>query len=88
MQALGALPNVSCKVSGLAVARSADLAPFVKRVIDWFGEDRLLFGSDWPVCLLAASYEEIMERFHALTRDLSRTAQARVLGENALTIYR
>jgi hypothetical protein len=37
-----------------------DLRPYVERVADWFGEDRLLFGSDWPVCTLAAPYDEVV----------------------------
>jgi L-fuconolactonase len=82
------LPNACCKVSGLAVARAGELAPFVDRVVRWFGEDRLLFGSDWPVCLLAASYEEILGRFHSVTRELSDTARAKLLGANAERIYR
>lgn len=82
------LPNVSCKVSGLAVASAEVLAPFVDRVVGWFGEDRLLFGSDWPVCLLGASYEEILGRLRAVTRGLPEGARAKLLGENAERVYR
>jgi L-fuconolactonase len=80
--------NVSCKVSGLAVGSAERLAPFVDRIVAAFGEDRLLFGSDWPVCLLAASYDEIMNRLGAVTRELSPAARTKLLGENARRVYR
>jgi L-fuconolactonase len=85
---LAELGNVTCKVSGLAVAPAERLAPFVDRIVAWFGEDRLLFGSDWPVCLLAASYEVIMDRLHAVTRGLPGAARTKLLGENARRVYR
>lgn len=88
MARLGDLPNVSCKVSGLVVGSAEELAPFVDRVVGWFGEDRLLFGSDWPVCLLGASYEEIMGRLRAVANALPASAQAKLLGGNACRVYR
>ena len=45
----------------------ADLQPYVDRVLDVFGPDRLMFGSDWPVCLLAAGYDEVLVAARALT---------------------
>src|ERR1700733_13511624 len=68
MEKLSGPPNVSVKISGMVTEADwdtwsvADLAPFGERVVDWFGTDRLMFGSDWPVCLLAAdSYEEVLD---------------------------
>lgn len=87
MAALAELPNVSCKVSGLVVGTAEALAPFVDRLIDWFGEDRLLFGTDWPVCLLGASYDEIVARFEAVTAGLSEAGRAKAFGENARRVY-
>ena len=81
------LANVSCKVSGLAVGTAGELAPFVERVVGWFGEDRLLFGSDWPVCLLATSYEGILERLAEVTRGLPPRARTKLMGENARRVY-
>jgi L-fuconolactonase len=55
----GALDNVTCKVSGMVTEadwdawRPSDLAPYLAHVLEVFGPGRLLFGSDWPVCLLA-----------------------------------
>jgi L-fuconolactonase len=88
MARLGDLENVSCKVSGLVAGDAEELAPFVERVVGWFGEDRLLFGSDWPVCLLGASYDEIMRRLRVVTATLPELAQAKLLGENARRVYR
>lgn len=63
------LEHVSCKVSGLVTEadwerwRPADLEPYLARAADWFGDERLLFGSDWPVCLLAASYDDVVRAY-------------------------
>jgi L-fuconolactonase len=65
------LEHVACKVSGLVTEadwarwKPADLAPYLERALEWFGEERLLFGSDWPVCTLAASYEEVVRAYDA-----------------------
>jgi L-fuconolactonase len=81
------LDHVSCKVSGLVTEadwrswRRADLAPYVERVVDWFGEDRLLFGSDWPVCTLAASYQSVYETARGLL------PFEKAFGANAVAIY-
>jgi L-fuconolactonase len=88
MAALAELSNVSCKVSGLVVGTAETLSPFVDRLIGWFGDDRLLFGTDWPVCLLGASYDEIVARYEAVTAGLSETGRARAFGENARRVYR
>ncbi len=86
-------PNVLCKVSGMVTEadakawQPADFRPYLDVVFEAFGEDRLMFGSDWPVCLLAADYA----RTFALVRDylapLSAAVQAKVLGENATRFY-
>jgi L-fuconolactonase len=82
------LANVSCKVSGLAVGRAEALSPFVERVMGWFGDDRLVFGSDWPVCLLGASYGETLGRLRAVTHALPAAAVRKLLGDNAVRVYR
>ncbi|HXM57943.1 MAG TPA: amidohydrolase family protein [Candidatus Dormibacteraeota bacterium] len=85
------LANVHCKLSGLVTEanwtgwRTEDLAPYVERVLGWFGAGRVLFGSDWPVCLLAAPYERVLE---ALRELLPGDAVPEVLGENARRVYR
>jgi L-fuconolactonase len=61
------LPNVTCKVSGLVTEadwsswHTDDLTPYIARAVEVFGPDRLMWGSDWPVCTLAASYTEVFE---------------------------
>jgi L-fuconolactonase len=88
------LGNVACKVSGLVTEadwsswRPAHLAPYVETAVKLFGAERLMFGSDWPVCLLACPYKrwvEIVERFLA---QLSADEQARIMGRNAVEAYR
>jgi L-fuconolactonase len=88
MERLAGRPNVRCKVSGLVAGSAELLAPFVRRLLDWFGDERLLFGSDWPVCLLGAGYDEILGRLRTLIADRSPEARRRILGENAVRTYR
>ena len=92
--ALAALPNVACKVSGLvteadhATWTAADLAPYVAHVLAAFGEDRVLFGSDWPVATQAAAYPRWVRTLDALTADLSDAARRKLWAENARRLYR
>jgi L-fuconolactonase len=90
---LAALEHVSCKVSGLVTEAdwgswtSGDLVPYVRRVAEWFGEDRLLFGSDWPVCTVAASYDEVVAACESALGELTPAARAAVFGGNAARVY-
>jgi L-fuconolactonase len=68
--------------------RIDDLAPYVGRVLEVFGEDRLLFGSDWPVVLRASSYRRWCETVEALTERLPPTAKRKLWVENACRSYR
>jgi len=85
---LSDLANVTCKVSGLFT--EADwkswtaelLEPYVRRVIDWFGADRCMFGSDWPVSLLAASYEQVVTTTRQLVGD-----DDQIMGGTAARVY-
>jgi L-fuconolactonase len=94
MAPFAGLPNVSCKLSGMVTEASwtewtpDDLAPYVRRVLDWFGPERCMFGSDWPVCLLAASYEQVMDALRFALSDLSLAEIEGVLGGNAIRVYR
>jgi L-fuconolactonase len=94
MEKLSRLPNVSVKVSGMITEADwgswsvADLAPFVERVRDWFGTDRLMFGSDWPVCLLAAnSYQDVFDAGREALGDLTTSEAEAVFGNNAQAFY-
>ena len=93
MPALATLPNVAVKLSGMVTEAdwaswtAADLRPFVGAVVDWFGVERLMFGSDWPVCLLATSYAGVVEGLHQALGALSDHDEARIMGANAQRIY-
>jgi L-fuconolactonase len=65
-----------------------DLAPYVAHVLEVFGEDRVVFGSDWPVVLQAASYRRWVETLDALTAHLSADAKRKLWAENARRFYR
>ena len=88
------LANVSCKISGMVTEadwrawRPEQLAPYAERVWEWFGDRRCLFGSDWPVCLLAASYQEVIGACQSALGEISDPARARVFGANAVEFYR
>ena len=86
--------NVAWKLSGLVTEAdweqwsTADLAPFVDHALTVLGSGRLIFGSDWPVCLLAAPYPRVVAAAHQLTKGLSTSERAAVFGENARAVYR
>lgn len=91
--AFAALEHVACKVSGLVTEAdwaswtTADLLPFVDHSITVFGPERLVFGSDWPVCLLAATYADVVETARALLAGLTDSEREGVMGANAIRIY-
>lgn len=92
--AMAALPNVVCKLSGLVTecppkpwSRSV-IEPYARHVLDAFGADRVMFGSDWPVCLLQASYAEVLGLTVELLDGASPTERAAVLGATARRVYR
>ena len=93
MPALAALPNVSVKLSGMVTEadwaswQPADLRPFVSAVVDWFGVERLIFGSDWPVCLLATSYAGVVEGLREALGSPSSADEAAIFGSNAQRVY-
>ncbi|MEV6923036.1 amidohydrolase family protein [Dactylosporangium sp. NPDC051485] len=88
---LAALPNVSAKLSGLVTEadwerwKREDLRPYVEEALLLFGPGRLMFGSDWPVCLLAASYGEVLA---AVSDLVSPGERARVFAGTAVEVYR
>lgn len=91
---LAELPNVICKISG--VVTEADhtgwtveqIAPYISHALAVFGEDRVAFGSDWPVVLHAAPYRRWVETLEELTVQLSPAAQRKLWAENAARFYR
>jgi L-fuconolactonase len=93
LAALAAEPNVVAKVSGLVTEAGpqwtvADLRPCVDVALEAFGPDRLMAGSDWPVCLLAASYDEVFDAASQLSAGLSAAERDQVFGGTADRVYR
>jgi L-fuconolactonase len=93
LTALAARPNVFCKLSGLVTEADwtkwtvEDLRPYASHVLESFGPDRVMFGSDWPVCELAATYEQVYESARTFTGALSASEQADVFGGTASRAY-
>jgi L-fuconolactonase len=92
---VAAFDNVRCKLSGMVTEagrdswKPSDLRPFVQHAFGAFGEGRVMFGSDWPVCLLAASYAEVLNALRTLLDpQLSEEGIAKVFGRNAIEFYR
>ncbi|MET9034432.1 amidohydrolase family protein [Streptomyces mirabilis] len=94
VRALAALPNTVCKLSGMVT--EADhakwtvdgLRPYADTVLDAFGPGRLMFGSDWPVCTLAAPYGQVVDVAEELTAGLGAEERAEVFGGTATRVYR
>ncbi|MFF5253110.1 amidohydrolase family protein [Streptomyces leeuwenhoekii] len=93
VRALAALPNTVCKLSGLVTEAdpaswtAGDLRPYADVVLDAFGPHRLMFGSDWPVCTLAASYGEVVAVAAELTAGLSEPERAAIFRTTATRVY-
>jgi predicted TIM-barrel fold metal-dependent hydrolase len=87
-------PNVVCKVSGLVAYADPkewtadDLRPYVEHVISCFGWDRVLFGSDWPVCTLSASFKQWVEALQRITASAGEINQKKLFHDNAIRVYR
>jgi L-fuconolactonase len=86
-------PNVYCKLSGMITEadwknwKPADLRPYVDIALDCFGPNRLMFGTDWPVCELAGSYEQVHGATTELLAKLTPSEQARIFGGTAREFY-
>jgi L-fuconolactonase len=94
LRELAAFPNVYAKISGLVTEADqqswtpADLAPYVEHALSVFGEDRVVFGGDWPVALQASTYPRWVETLSGLTAGLSPAARRKLFAENARRFYR
>jgi L-fuconolactonase len=82
------VPNVACRLSGLVTEAgwkswsAEQLEPYVRRVVGWFGPQRCMFGSDWPVCLLAATYDEVIDTLQQIVG-----MDAAIFGDTAVRVY-
>jgi L-fuconolactonase len=94
MRDLASLPNVMCKISGVATEAHHDrwtiddIKPYVMHALEVFGEDRVVFGSDWPVCTLATSYKRWVETLEILIGEMSDEAKTKFWRGNAIRFYR
>ena len=68
--------------------RVAQLVPYTRRVLEWFGPGRCVFGSDWPVCLVAASYAQVIDACRTAIGTVSNSERERIFGANAAELYR
>ena len=93
MRELAAFDNVHCKVSGIVTTASEnwtpeELKPYIRHLVEIFGYERLMFGSDWPVCTLAAKYQEWLEALLSVVDEASDSEKNRLFYQNALEFYR
>lgn len=90
---LSKFENLQCKVSGIITEADwknwtyEQIKPYLEIVFDAFGTDRIMFGSDWPVCLVAGEYSQVKEIIDTYTKDFSASEKAKVFGENAARFY-
>ena len=93
IQRLAQAENIYCKVSGLVTEadiknwKAEDFRPYLEVVFEAFGEDRVIYGSDWPVCLLAAPYKKVYGLMAEYTAAFSSEARRKFFGDNAAKIY-
>jgi len=93
IESVARLPNVYCKVSGIVTEadwqawQKNDFRPYIDVVVENFGIDRIMFGSDWPVCLVAASYKEVADIVKDYFSTFSVDEQQKVFGDNAVAFY-
>ena len=93
MLKLREFPNLYCKLSGFVTEadwhdwKPQDFKDYFDIVVDVFGIDRILFGSDWPVCLLAASYKQVLQILKDYFSGYSKDEQQKIFGSNAISFY-
>lgn len=93
MQAIAAHPQACCKLSGMVTEadhtgwKADDLKPYIAGVVEWFGWDRVMFGSDWPVCRLAAEYRQVWDALNACLGEINDEERAQLFGLNAISFY-
>jgi L-fuconolactonase len=85
-------PNVVCKISGIVASapegwQTSDLAPVVVESLEAFGEDRIMFAGDWPVCLMRASFERWVNALKEIVKDRSETFKKKLFHDNAMKFY-
>ena len=93
MREIAMSPNVYCKLSGLVTEadwqhwHADDFRPYFDVVFEAFGPDRLMFGSDWPVCLLAGTYKKVKQVLANYTLHFAEADREKIFGSNAVCFY-
>ncbi len=92
MKEMAAMPNVMCKISGIVVTankdwKPVDLAQNINFTLDTFGEDRVMFAGDWPVCTLRASFSQWVDALKQIVSDRSVAFQKKLFHDNAAKFY-
>ena len=92
MEAFATRPNVICKISGIIAnlpqgGDASDLAPVVNHCLDTFGPERVVYGGDWPVCLLGAPLKRWVEFLAQIIATRPAADQQKLWAENALKFY-
>jgi L-fuconolactonase len=94
IKAMAQYPNVYCKISGMATEAQWDtwtmdtLKPYIDTVVEAFGTERIMFGSDWPVCLVASSYEKWLKGLQNYFNTFSISEQEAFFANNAIKFYK
>ena len=94
MEAIAEQENVYCKLSGIITEAdynkwsAEQLHPYLHHALEIFGSERTMFGSDWPVCLVAGNYSEVKRLVTDFISDLGEIDQNKIMGENAKAFYR
>jgi L-fuconolactonase len=95
MEQIAQYPNIYCKLSGMVTEadqmnwKKEDFVAYVHHIVQVFGKSRVMFGSDWPVCLLAASYDQVYELLkETLPGRLTEEEEAKIFGGNAFEFYK
>jgi L-fuconolactonase len=94
MERAAGCPTMMCKLSGMITEADwqhwtpADLRPYVRHAVNAFGPERVMWGSDWPVCLLAGTYAQTLDSIRECLKGISDDEKARIFGDNAVNFYR
>ena len=93
LKAAAAFPNIYCKLSGMVTEadwqkwKPADLKPYVEAALEAFGPERCMYGSDWPVCELAGTYEQVYEALVEILGPISESERLQIFGKTAAQFY-
>jgi L-fuconolactonase len=94
LAAVARIPNIWCKLSGIITEADwkhwnlVNIKPYIDYVVEHFGFDRLMFGSDWPVCTLAGTYQQAFKAVSENLIEISGPQRRQVFGDNARVFYR